>query len=164
MIDPAVFDSASLMPMHWAAMALVMAGLFLLFVEAALPSFGAIGATGVIAFTVGGILLMKADIPGLVINPSYLALASLTGVIIVVALVILAIRSQRKRVVSGKEGLKGQRGEVISVEPGAIYARVQGEMWLVSSKHPLKPGDSVRVSSIEGLTLHVERLTSSIGA
>ncbi len=158
MIDPAVFDSSYLLPLHWAALALIMLGLMLLFVEAALPSFGAIGAIGVIAFTVGGFLLMDADIPGLSIRPSYLALASLTGAAIVIALVVLAVRSHKKRVVSGKEGLAGQRGEVLSVAPGEIYARVHGELWRVACKHPLAPGDHVRVRRVEGLTLHVERV------
>lgn len=156
MIDPAVFDGSHLMPLHWVALALVLAGLMMLFVEAALPSFGAIGATGVVTFTVGGLMLMDADIPGLTIRPLYLALASLTGAAIVVALIVLAVRSQRKRVVSGKEGLAGQHGEVLTVGPDGIYARVQGEMWRVVSKQPLVPGDQVRVRRVDGLTLHVE--------
>lgn len=160
MIDPAVFDTTYLQPWHWAAVALVLMGVGLLFVESALPSFGAIGATGTIAFTVGGILLMNADIPGLTIHPSYLALASLSCAAIVIALVVLAVRSHKKRVVSGEEALLGLQGEVLSVAPGETYARIQGERWLVVSKQPLSIGDSVRVQRVEGLTLHVERLTT----
>lgn len=162
MIDPAVFDGSYLMPLHWAALLLVLAGLLMLFAEAALPSFGAIGATGVVAFTVGGMLLMDANIPGLTIRPSYLALASLTGVAIVIALVVLAVRSQRKRVVSGKEGLVGQHGEVLSVSADGVYARVSGEMWRVSGKQDLSPGDQVRVRRVDGLTLHVERVKNDL--
>ena len=156
MIDPAVFDSSYLLPLHWGSVALMLLGVMLLFVEAALPSFGAIGATGVIAFTVGGILLMNAEIPGLTIHPTYLALASLTCAAIVIALVVLAVRSHRKRVVSGKEALVGEQGVVLSVAPDEIYARVQGEMWRVACKQPLATGDHVRVRRVDGLTLHVE--------
>ena len=141
---------------------MVLAGVGLLLIEAALPSFGAIGATGIIAFTAGGILLMKADIPGLMISPTYLALATLAGIAIVVGLVVLTISSQRKRVVSGKEGLRGQHGVVVSVAAGETYARVQGELWRVACKQPLSAGDSVSVRSVDGLTLHVERVRGNL--
>lgn len=161
MIDTAVFNSAHLLPLHWAALALMCLGLILILAEAALPSFGAIGATGIIAFTVGGMLLMDANIPGLSITPSFLFFSALTGALIVIGLVVLAVRSQKKSVITGKEALIGEKGPVLSVDPGEIYAQIQGERWRVVSTHPLSLGDQVKVKRVEGLTLHVELLSST---
>lgn len=155
MIDPAVFDSAYLQPLHWTALLLLVLGLILIIAEAALPSFGAIGASGIIVFTVGGIMLLDADIPGLTIHPSYLISAVLLGVLVVLGLVWLAIKSHKKRVVSGEEGLVGQTGHVLSIDPDATYALILGERWRVIADHPLAVGDIVRVKHVDGLTLRV---------
>jgi membrane-bound serine protease (ClpP class) len=60
---------------------------------------------------------------------------------------------RRYRVQTGAEGMVGERGEVIG--PGRV--RVRGEIWSVTGgPAQLQPGDRVRVTEVDGLTLRVE--------
>ncbi|HWI36448.1 MAG TPA: NfeD family protein [Burkholderiales bacterium] len=67
-----------------------------------------------------------------------------------------ALRGRRRPVVSGRESLIGETGEVLADFDGEGWARVQGETWRVKSPSPLKAGAQVRVISIDGLVLRVE--------
>jgi membrane-bound serine protease (ClpP class) len=48
-------------------------------------------------------------------------------------------------------------GEILQDVEGEGWARVQGETWRVKSSAPLKAGERVKVSAVDGLVLQVER-------
>jgi membrane-bound serine protease (ClpP class) len=52
--------------------------------------------------------------------------------------------------------LLGAAGEVLADFQGEGWARVQGETWRVKSAVPLKAGDRVRVTAVDGLVLQIE--------
>ncbi len=58
--------------------------------------------------------------------------------------------------VSGRETLVGSAGEVLHDFEGEGWARVQGETWRVKSAVPLKAGERVSVTALDGLVLQVE--------
>jgi membrane-bound serine protease (ClpP class) len=68
----------------------------------------------------------------------------------------MAVQSRRRPVVSGREELAGESGEVLADFTGEGWARVHGETWRVRSVVPLTQGQRVRVTGIDGLTLDVE--------
>jgi membrane-bound serine protease (ClpP class) len=68
----------------------------------------------------------------------------------------LALKSQQKAIVSGREGLIGYEGIVLSVRKDQIVVRVMGEIWDATSSHSLKPGDKIKVIKVQGLILQVE--------
>jgi membrane-bound serine protease (ClpP class) len=74
--------------------------------------------------------------------------------------VVMALRAQRRKVVSGREGLIGQTGEVrLPLDPeGSVY--VAGEHWTAVSEggDPLPPGTAVVVTAVEHLKLTVRAL------
>ena len=53
-----------LLPVNYAGVGLILLGLAFMIAEAFLPSFGAIGFGGVVAFVVGAVILMDTDVPG----------------------------------------------------------------------------------------------------
>jgi membrane-bound serine protease (ClpP class) len=53
-----------LLPVSYAGLALMLLGIGLIVAEALLPGFGILGAGGVVAFVIGGLLLMRTDVPG----------------------------------------------------------------------------------------------------
>ena len=73
----------------------------------------------------------------------------------------LALRARRRPVVSGRETLIGETGEVLQDFDGEGWARVQGETWRVKSASPLKAGDHVSVTAVEGLVLQVHRMNGA---
>jgi membrane-bound serine protease (ClpP class) len=62
---------------------------------------------------------------------------------------------RRYRVQTGSEAMVGQEAEV--VEAGDPYGRVRirGELWSARSAAPLRVGERVEVTAVDGLTLEV---------
>jgi membrane-bound serine protease (ClpP class) len=61
--------------------------------------------------------------------------------------------SRRRRARVGVEAMIG--AEAVVLEDG--WVRIAGERWRAAGDAPLRPGETVRVVAIEGLTLVVER-------
>lgn len=147
-----------LLPVNWAGVALLMVGSLMMIAEAFLPSFGALGVGGVVAFVVGGLFLIDTEVPAFGIPLPFLFGVALLSAGLLLAIGGLAVRSRRRRVVSGREDLLGAQGTVTTAAAGATYARVRGESWRVESAGRLAPGERVRVTGLDGLTLTVEAL------
>jgi membrane protein implicated in regulation of membrane protease activity len=64
---------------------------------------------------------------------------------------------RRYRVVTGSEGLRGERAEVIEACDPEGWVRLRGENWKARSREPLRVGERVVVAAVDGLTLEVER-------
>lgn len=147
----------NLLPVNWAGLALLLLGIGLMTAEALVPSFGILGIGGMVAFALGAILLFEGGAPGLRIALPLVIGATITsGAFFVLALAAL-VRSRRRAVAAGGEALLGARGEVVAWHGGAGSALVQGERWQARSRHPLSPGDRIKVVAREGLVLTVER-------
>jgi membrane-bound serine protease (ClpP class) len=145
-----------MLPVNYAGLALIVLGLVLLVAELLAPSFGALGAGGVIAFIAGGLLLFDRDAPGFGV-PLVLVLAlAATSAAVILLGGGMALKARQRPVLGGREGLPGTLGEVLEVSDGEIWAQVQGERWRVSSQQPLMPGQRIRVLGLRGLTLDVQ--------
>ena len=144
-----------LLPVNYAGLALIIVGIGFMVGEAFVPSFGALGVGGVVAFVIGSVMLIDTGVPGYGIPwPLILALA-LVSAAFLIFVVGMALRARQRPVVSGKEELIGSLGEVLEDFEGEGWARVHGENWKVRSKVPLKRGRKVRVERMEGLVLEV---------
>ncbi|SIP88319.1 membrane-bound serine protease (ClpP class) [Aromatoleum tolulyticum] len=148
-----------LLPVNWAGVALVALGAILMLAETFLPSFGALGVGGIIAFVVGGLFLMDTEAPGFGIPLPFLLGLAVASALTIAAVGSFAARTRRRPVVSGREQMTGMVATVSTVTPEGAWALVQGESWRVRSDSPLAPGDRVRITALDGLTLHVEPLT-----
>ncbi|MEB2399044.1 MAG: nodulation protein NfeD [Alcaligenaceae bacterium] len=153
-----------MLPVNWAGVGLLAAGAAMMIAEAFLPSFGVLGVGGIVAFVLGGLLLIDTDIPGYDLTLPFLAGVALTGLGMILATGWLAARVRRQRVVSGEEQMPGLPGVVTAVGEGTIYAEVRGENWRVACAQPLRVGDRIRVLAIDGLLLTVERVSGPGGA
>lgn len=144
-----------LLPVNWAGVALVALGAVLMLAEAFLPSFGALGVGGIVAFVVGGLFLMDTEAPGFGIPLAFLLGLAAVSAGLLLAIGGFAARSRRRPVVSGREQLVGAVGTVTTVSAQGTWALVEGESWRVRAAAPLSPGARVRVRAVDGLTLDV---------
>lgn len=145
-----------LLPVNWAGVLLLAVGAGLMLAETFLPSFGALGIGGIIAFVVGGLFLMDAEVPGFGIPVALIVGLALASAAILLAIGNLAARSLRRAVVSGREEMLGAPGTVIGPAPdGTWWIAVHGENWRARANRPLVPGALVRVERMDGLVLHV---------
>jgi membrane-bound serine protease (ClpP class) len=158
-----------LLPVNYAALALIVLGIALLVAELFAPTFGVLGAGGIAAIAAGGILLYDSDSPAFNVPlPLVLGLAVASAALVLGGGAV-ALKARRRPVVSGREDLLGASGEVLEVNQGQAWAQVFGERWKIDSSEPLQPGQRIRVLGLRGLTLQVqadersnpkERLTS----
>lgn len=151
-----VLYAFQLMPINYVGLLLVLIGIGFMLFEVFVASFGAIGIGGIIAFIIGSIMLFNVDDANYRLDWQLVALMSFVSVIFFLMIATVALRSQKKAVVTGKEGLIGSEGTVISIMNEQIAVRVWGEIWEARSAYPLQPGQKITVTHISGLVLTVE--------
>jgi membrane-bound serine protease (ClpP class) len=150
-----------LLPVNYAALALILVGMALLGAEAFAPTFGVLGAGGVAALVAGGILLYDTEGTGFGVPLPLVAGLALASAVVILLGGGMALKARRKPVVSGREDLLGATGEVLQAGQGEAWAQVRGERWKVASAAPLVAGEQVRVVGLHGLTLDVTAATGS---
>jgi len=151
-----------LLPVNWAGVLLLATGAVMMLAEAFIPSFGALGVGGAIAFIVGGIFLMDAEAPGFGVPLALIVGLAGASVAFMLALGGIVARSARRPVVSGREAMAGATGTVIGpAGDGDWWVLVHGERWRARSEAPLQPGNKVRVERLDGLTVDVSPITDS---
>jgi membrane-bound serine protease (ClpP class) len=144
------------LPLNYVGIGLIALGILLMVAEAFAPSFGILGIGGAIAFVLGAIMLIDTDVPGFEISLEVVAAVGITSLAFTLLVVRLAMSSYRRGVVSGREQMIGMQARVQDWTDGAGHVFVHGERWQAVSPGPLAPGQAVRVTKMDGLTLHVE--------
>jgi len=150
---------------NYAGLALIILGLAFIVGEAFVPSFGILGVGGIVAFVTGSIILMDG-------SHRDISLPTIGGTAVVAGGFILwtvtrFIGLRRRHPVSGAEQLTHEEGVALddfSGEHGHYrgHIRLSGERWNAISEAPVKEGDRVQVTAIEGLTVTV-RVIPEIG-
>jgi membrane-bound serine protease (ClpP class) len=144
------------LPVNYAGLALIALGIGMMVGEMLMPSFGALGIGGVVAFVVGSIMLMDTDAPGFGISWQLVGGLALAASATLLLLMAVLARSHRGAVITGQEEMVHSRARVIDWDGGAGRVRVHGEVWSARGPHGLAPGQEVRVIAIDGLTLEVD--------
>jgi membrane-bound serine protease (ClpP class) len=148
--------SFQLLPINYAGVALILLGVGLMIGEAYEPSFGMLGIGGVIAFVFGSIILIDTEAPGFGIDLSVILTFAVASVLMFVFLIGMAIKSRRAPVVSGQEQMVGGEGIVVADFDGKGTISIHSERWSAVSSVPLKKGQRVTVTGLDGLTLQIE--------
>jgi membrane-bound serine protease (ClpP class) len=146
----------NLLPINYAGAALVLLGIGLMVAEAHIGSFGVIGVGGIIAFVIGAIMMFPSGAPGFTLSLSVVGAATATTAALFLLVLTMLLRSRRRPVVTGKEGLLGAQGETVAWDGEEGRVRVNGEIWRARARLPLQPGAHIKVINREGLVLVVE--------
>jgi membrane-bound serine protease (ClpP class) len=146
-----------LLPVNYAGLALILVGIGFMAAELFLPAYGSLGVGGGIAFVVGSVMLIDTETPGFGVPLPLVVGIFAASALFLVVVATLALKARRRPVVSGRETLVGAVGEVLHAVEGGGWARVQGETWRVKSASPLKAGERVSVTAVDGLVLQVNR-------
>ena len=146
-----------LLPINYTGLALILLGIAFIVGEAFLPSFGALGIGGVVALALGAMILIDPEAAaGYTLPLPFVAALSVVSGAIVFLIATVALKARGRPVVSGREEMVGALGEVLEDFDSEGWAHVHGERWRVTSAVPLRRGQRVKVTGIDGLTLRVE--------
>lgn len=162
-ILPGVVGSISLLmslyafqvlPINYAGLALLGIGLAFIIAEMFVTSGGILGIGGVVAFTVGSIMLFDDE---------YIAVSIplIGGTALVAGGFMLWILKKfaslrRRQVVSGTEYMIGRSGTAIEDFSGRGRVEVDGESWIADSDQHLTAGQKICVDAIDKLVLKVK--------
>ena len=146
-----------MLPINYAGLALLLLGLGLMIAEFFTPTIGIFGFGGAVAFVFGGIFLLDTDVPGFEVSIGLLVGVAAVVLIMVAIISGAAFKSLRSKVVSGTSSMVGEQVEALAViEQGqkgkVLYA---GEVWNAIPESDVKEGDTLEVTSVNGLTLSV---------
>ena len=145
-----------MLPVSYAGLALLLFGVALMIAEIVTPTVGVLGVGGVIAFVVGSIILFDTDLPGYRVSmPIIAATAAASAGVFFIGL-NAAMRARRLKVSTGREAMIG--ASAVALEDFAERGNVRAfsEDWLAQSPRPVRKGDKLRITGVEGLVLRVE--------
>ena len=147
----------NLLPLNYAALALMGIGLALIAAEAFSPGLGVPGIGGAVAFALGAALVVETDSAAYRID--WPVIAALTGLsLALVTLILGAVWRSFGRPTRASAGrMEGTPGEVIRWSGTTGRVRAHGEDWAATGPDGLSPGEAVIIARLDGLTLHVER-------
>jgi membrane-bound serine protease (ClpP class) len=144
------------LPVNYVGLALILLGVVLMIAEAFAPSFGVMGIGGLVAFVFGSIMLMDIEVPGYGVNRGIIFGIAAGGAGVLAGTLYLLWRARRAPVTTGDHTLLDHTLEVLEADGNEGWGWVAGERWKFRSSAPIKAGDRVRVTAIDGLTLVVE--------
>ena len=145
-----------ILPVNYAGLALMLLGLILMIAEFLVPSFGALGIGGIVAFVIGSVILIDTDVPGFAVSMPLIAAIATTGGAALLGIIWFAMKSRVRPVVSGAEEMTHMTASALEdfETDGGVW--VHGERWQARSSQPVTKGQTLRVTRIDGLLLHVE--------
>jgi membrane-bound serine protease (ClpP class) len=124
--------------------------------EIKVPSYGILTIGGVIALSMGLIMLIDSPIPELQVSWQVIvSIVVLTTLFFVFALGF-AIKAQKSKPATGSEGLIGEIGVVIEKLSPAGAVQIHGEIWKAKADQLVKKGSEVEVIEYDGANLTIK--------
>ncbi|WP_123656636.1 NfeD family protein [Salinisphaera japonica] len=150
------FYAFNMMPVDLTGAALIALGVLLVVAEAFVPSFGALGLGGVAALLFGS--LMLTDTPGYDVSLTVIITIALAAVLILATIVWQFRRARHTRIETGHEGLVGRHCTARHdfEHQGRVW--LHGESWRAETDTPVIENQSLVVTRVTGLTVHVRAL------
>ena len=153
------FFAFQALSVNYAGMLLIILAIVLFIVDVKAATHGALTVGGLVAMTIGSIMLFNNPNPAMhaslqVIIPVILV----TGAFFVIG-VALSIKALRKRPTSGAVALLDQEGDartLVNKEGGRVF--VAGTHWSAVSDEEILEGKRIRVVDIKGMTLTVREV------
>jgi membrane-bound serine protease (ClpP class) len=151
------FYSLGVLNAYWGGIALILLAMGLFIAEYFTHSFGLLTAGGVASLVMGSLILFSHS-PGIEVNRGLIA--GVTAGITAFAVFVIGaiIRGQRRRKVTGAEGMIGTIAiaKTALAPTGTVLA--EGELWTAASEGGrVAPGEEVIISKVKGLKLWVAK-------
>lgn len=142
---------------QWGGLLLILLGLLFMIAEAFVPSFGALGLGGVIAFFLGSFFLFDPEVSGFrlpltTILPTVILLGAATF-----GLAYLAFKSLSIKKSNEFHEVVGKMGKIVKVDTEGKEGQLEvyGEIWGFQSESVVAIGDEVKIKKHKGLKLFI---------
>jgi membrane-bound serine protease (ClpP class) len=151
-----------ILPVNWFGLAFLILAFILFILDIKTPTHGGLTAAGIGSFIVGALVLFNS--PGTpqfqrVSLPLVIAVALVIGISFAV-IIGFALRAQKRPVLTGVDGLRGQAGIARTDLNPDGQVQSGAELWtaqLADGESIIRKGEQVEVVQVDGLTLKVRK-------
>lgn len=152
------FYALQTLPINYAGLLLILLGLIMFVAEVFTPSHGLLTLGGIVAMSLGSIMLMQTDAPFLKISWAVIIPMIATSALFFTFVVGMGLRAQRPSPVTGMEGLIGLTVTAQTEISPEGRVLVQGELWEAVSDEDIQAGERAEVKAVDGLKLVIKRI------
>jgi len=146
------------LPVNLTGVFLILFAMLLFLVDVKVQSHGLLALGGVVSLVLGSLVLMSGDGGGMRISLSVILTVAVVTALFFAVVVGAGYRALRRKPITGREGLVGERGVAVTDLPsreGRIF--VHGEYWAAEADERIEKGAPVIVDRVDGLRLRVHR-------
>ena len=151
-----------ILPVAPAGIVLILLALGLFILEAKYTSHGVLAIGGIVAMLLGALMLVRSPLTHAGVSLGVAFGVTLPFALLTILLMRLVLRSRSWKPTTGREQLVDLSGEVteslVRRSDGNLFqgmVRLHGELWRAVALEEIPAGSPVRVTRIDGLTLHV---------
>ncbi len=146
-----------LLPLNYTGVGLLLLGVILIFAEALVPSFGIMGLGGIVALSLGAMIMVETDVAVYQVSLPLIAAITVAFALLLVATLRLFYKVRQKAPVSGIQTMVGASGVTLTeLNPGGMV-EVYGEIWNAEADTRIGKDEKIKVVGNQGAHLKVSR-------
>ena len=150
------FFAMQTLPINYAGLLLILFALILFLLEIKIVSYGLLSVGGAISMFIGSLMLFDSPLPFFRVSLSVIIPAVLTTLAFFVFAIGFALKAQRKKPTTGKQGIVGEVGVVLEKIDPEGKIKIHGEIWNATSQAVIEPNEKVIAHKVlDGLILEV---------
>jgi len=154
----ALFAFSSL-PINYVGILLIILAIVLFILEVKVVSYGMLAVGGIISMALGSLMLIDSSEPYLQISRAVIAASVAVSAGFFLLATAMVVRTQRRPVTSGQEGMVGEVGETIDPINDSGMVFVHGEYWQACSDQAIPAGTKIQIINVmDGLKLQVKAI------
>jgi membrane-bound serine protease (ClpP class) len=151
------------LPVNYVGVLLILLGLVLFILEIKVTSYGMLSVGAIVALTLGSLMLIDSPDPFMRISLSVIGATVISCTGFILFCLWFVNRSQRRRVVTGREGLVGEHGRALTMVHTTGQVFVHGEYWDAYADMVVPAGAEIEVVGVaEQMRLQVRAKSTSV--
>ncbi|HBO84987.1 MAG: serine protease [Deltaproteobacteria bacterium GWC2_42_11] len=152
------FYAMQTLSVNYAGILLIGLAVLFFIAEIKVVSFGLLTVAGIIALTLGSLMLFESPLPFMRLSVWVVLPTVIFVTAVFVGAMYYAVKIRHKTPVSGKEGLLGDAGlaDTDILNGGKVF--IDGEYWDAWSDELIKAGEKIRVVEMDGMKLKVKKM------
>ncbi|MBI5048760.1 MAG: nodulation protein NfeD [Deltaproteobacteria bacterium] len=151
------FYAFQTLSVNYAGLLLIGLAAIFFIAEIKVTSYGLLTIAGVIALTLGSLMLFESPLPFMRVSLWVILPTVVTITALFLGAMYYGLKIRHKKPISGAEGLVDEIGIANTdiANEGKVF--IDGEYWDAWSNEPIKAGEKVKVVEVAGLKLKVEK-------
>ena len=146
----------SILPVNAAGVVLILLAVALFVIDVFAPTHGVLTAGGVIAFSLGSLLLFHHE-PGFSLPLTWIIPATILTALFFLFVIGAGLRAQLLPAKTGRESMTGRTATAVTaVDQNGGKVLFDGERWDAVAQAPVAPGAPAEIVGLEGLVLRVK--------